>query len=177
MSLLQVSFEERFVDAQPGQICFTSLDGVDFKVFEPQPFNKDFFSHKIKSAALRYEIGISLRTGHIVWKFGGYPAGLYPDLKLARELYVHEIIQGELTFADRGYGDSRYFVSPNHTNAVGHKFIMSRHETVNKRLRQFRVLYNTFRHDIDKHPKCFHAVVNIVALVIKNEEPLFSILN
>lgn len=141
------------------------------------PFNKDYFSHKFKAAALRYEIGIALRTGHIVWKFGGYPAGAYPDLKIARELYVHQVMQGELTLADAGYKDADYFILPYQTNAKGHKFIMSRHETVNKRIRQFKVLYNTFYHNIEKHQKCFYAVTNITALVIKIEEPLFSILN
>lgn len=141
------------------------------------PFNKDYFSHKFKTAALRYEVGIAIKTGIIVWKFGGYPAGLYPDLKLSRELYVHQVMPGELTFADKGYSDDEYFIRPCDTNSVGHKFIMSRHETVNKRLRQFKVLSNIFRHDRAKHHKCFNAVVNITGLVIKLEEPLFSVLN
>lgn len=174
---MQISFEERLTDAQPGQLAFSSIDGVDFRVLEPIPFDKDYFSHKFKAAALRYEIGISLKTGHIIWKFGGYPAGAYPDLKLARELYVHQVIQGELTFADDGYQDEQYFILPRHTNAKGHKFIMSRHETVNKRIRHFKILKNTFYHDLEKHQKCFYAVTNITALIIKFEEPLFSILN
>lgn len=66
-----------------------------------------------------------------MWKFGGYPAGQYPDLKLARELYVHQVMPLELTLADKGYADDTYFFQPQGTNAVGHKFIMSRHETVN----------------------------------------------
>lgn len=81
---------------------------------------------------MRYEIGISLKTGEIVWKFGGFPAGAYSDLKIARELYVHEVLDGEITFADEGYRDKKYFILPDQTNAIGHKFIMSRHETVKK---------------------------------------------
>lgn len=99
---------------------------------EPAPFEKNFFSHKINTAGLRYEIGIVLRTGHIVWKFGGYPAGAYPDRRLARELYVHQVMPLELTLANKEYADDTYFVRPQATNPVGHKFIMSRHETVNK---------------------------------------------
>lgn len=162
----------------PGQLCFASIDGVHFRILEPSPFDKNYFSHKIKTAALAYEIGIGLKSGHIVWKFGGYPAGQYPDLKLSREFYVHQVMPGELTLADKGYNDgTTYFITPNATNPIGHKFIMSRHETVNKRIRQFKVLYNTFRHNMDKHKKCFDSVVNITALVIKFEEPLFSVLN
>lgn len=100
---------------------------------------------------MRYEIGLALRTGHMIWAFGGYPAGEYSDLKLSRELYIHEVMPGELTLADRGYKDRQYFVLPDATDPAGHKYIMSRHETVNKRLRQFRVLFHTFRHELEKH--------------------------
>lgn len=171
----QIKFDERLINCEPGQLAFVTLDGVDFKIFESKPFNRKFFSHKFKASALRYEIGLALVTGHIVWAYGGYPAGEYPDLKLSRELYVHQVMPGELTFADKGYRDAKFFITPDSTNNAGHKYIMSRHETVNKRFRQFRVLGNTFRHDIDKHTSCFHAVANITALVIKMEDPLFSL--
>jgi hypothetical protein len=82
---------------------------------------------------------------------------------------------GERTLADKGYNDSSQFILPNETNPHGHKIIMSRHETVNKRIRQFKVLYHTFRHSLEKHPTCFDAVVNITQLIIEFEEPLFAL--
>lgn len=151
------------------------MDGVDFKILEPIPFNKGWYSHKFKGAGLRYEIGLNIRTGNIIWAFGGYPCGLYPDLKLARETYVHSVGAGEKTMADKAYKDDNFFILPNDHNHTLHKLIMSRHETVNKRLKQFRILKHEFRHSLDKHPMVFHAVANVTQLMLQNGEPLFTI--
>lgn len=78
--------------------------------------------------------------------------------------------------ADKGYREPRYFILPNETNKTIHKRIMSRHETVNKRLKQFLILKQPFRHDLKKHPMVFKAVANLVQLMIENGEPLFSVL-
>lgn len=168
-------WENRKINSVQGQTCFTSLDGVDFKISEPSPFNPSFYSHKFKSAGLRYEIGLCLRTGEIIWAHGGYPCGDYPDLKIARDLFIQFLDESEKTVADKGYRDSNYFILPNEQNNIRHKKIMSRHETVNKRIRHFNILKNKFRHNKQLHGKCFHAVVNITQLIIKNEDPLFSV--
>lgn len=151
------------------------MDGVDFKILEPSNFNKKWYSHKFKGPGIRYELGLCIRTGSIVWKNGGYPCGEYPDLKLAREAYVLSVNQGEKTMADKGYNDSNFFILPNEVNSRMHKRIMSRHETLNKRIRQFNILSHTYRHDIKKHPMIFHAVVNITQIKIENGEPLFAL--
>lgn len=90
-----------------GQTTYTSIDGVDFKINEPKPFDPKWFSHKFKHAGLRYEIGLSLRKGEIVWAHGGYPCGAYSDLKLARELFVDFLEEKERAVADDGYKDSK----------------------------------------------------------------------
>lgn len=110
-----------------------------------------------------------------MWKHGGYPCGAYPDLKLARDAYIHSVDRGEMTLADKGYKDNRFFLLPNELNGNYHKKIMARHETVNKRLRQYKILKNTFRNTLKKHPTVFHAVVNLTQLTIQYEEPLFSV--
>lgn len=148
---------------------------MDFKIHEPSPFNSAYYSHKFKSAGLRYEIGICIRTGEIVWGYGGYPCGAYPDLKLTRVFLTGQLDPNEKVLADRGYNDPNYFILPNPTNSSRHNKIMSRHETVNGRIKTFKILSNTFRHDKEKHAQCFHAVLNITAVVIKTEEPLFSV--
>lgn len=152
------------------------MDGVDFKILEPTPFCNKWYSHKFKGPGLRYEIGLNIRTGSIVWKHGGYPCGEYPDLKIARDAYTLSVNPGEMTLADKGYRDSNFFLLPTERNGILHKKIMSRHETVNKRVRQFKILKETFRHPLVKHPTVFHAVVNITQLIIENGEPLYSII-
>lgn len=173
--LLQIIWENRFDSSVVGQTCFCSIDGIDFKIEEPTPFSAQWFSHKFRAAGLRYEVGLNIRTGHIVWSFGGYPCGAYTDLKLARESYVFSVNRGEKTLADKIYKDATFFILPNDDNKDIHSRIMSRHETVNKRLRQFNILKNTFRHDISKHPIVFHSVVNLTQLIIQNGQPLFNV--
>lgn len=111
----------------------------------------------------------------MVWAHGGFPCGAYPDLKLAKELFVEFLDEGERVMADRGYNDRQFFILPDLQNSSRHKLIMGRHETVNKRIKQFQVLNQKFRHEKSLHGKCFHAVVNITQIIIKNEEPLFSV--
>lgn len=127
--ILQIIWEKRFEGVVNGQTCFTSLDGVDFPILEPSPFNTGWYSHKFKGAGLRYEIGLNIRTGHIVWANGGYPCGIYSDLLLARESYIFSVGAGERTMADKGYKDTIFFILPDDGNQSIHKLIISRHET------------------------------------------------
>lgn len=173
---MQIIWENRVVSSVLGQTCFCSLDGVDFKIREPVPFSRLWYGHKFKAAGLRYEIGLNIRNGSMVWVNGGYPCGEYPDLKLARESYVLSVNHGEKTIADKGYNDQNFFIIPNNANTELHDKIMSRHETINKRMRQFQILKQTFRHNKSKHPMVFHAVANLTQPMIDNGEPLFRVL-
>jgi hypothetical protein len=122
---------------------------------------------------------LAISTGKIVWINGGLPCGLWPDLKIARQAYTSIVEFGELTLADLGYRDSNFFITPKNLGEFltpsRHKFIMQRHETINRRLKQFSILRNTFRHAIKKHPICFRAIANLVQLSMINGEPLFQI--
>ena len=46
---------------------------------------------------------------------------------------------------------------------------------MNARLKHFNVLRAHFRHELRLHGPCFHAVVNIVKLMV-DEEPLFNVI-
>lgn len=88
-------------------------DGTDLKIREPQPFNKKWYSHKFKGPGVRYEIGLSIRNGDIVWTSGsgGFPCGDWADIKIARELYVH-YAKNEKTLENRGYIQFNRFKQP-----------------------------------------------------------------
>lgn len=150
-----------------------SLDGTDFRIEEPTPFDRKWFSYKFKSAGLRYEVGLAIKTGKIVWLYGGFPCGQYNDLMIAREKLINFLQPQEKVLADKGYRDPR-FILPNDENAARHKFIMSRHETINKRFKQFNALLDRFRHGPEKHPSVFYAVGNVLSKVLE-EEPLYSV--
>lgn len=166
----------------PNAWCFVSLDATDCPIQEPSPFSTKWYSHKLEGAGLKYEVGLCIRTGEIVWVYGGVPCGKFPDLKLARERYIHEVSVGEKTIADKGYRDNEYFIHPkipNTTveNARLQKQIMARHETLNGRLKSFAILTQPYRHDKETHRSCFYAVANIVQLMLLNGEPLYDINN
>ena len=142
---------------------------------EPTQFNPKWFSHKFHGPGLRYEIGLCIRTGDIVWANGGLPCGQWSDLRIARSLILEETQPGEMIIADRGYRDEEFFDIPANEGDQLKKLILARHETVNRRIKQFRCMGSKFRHDLHLHPRFFHAVVNLCQLTIENGEPLFQV--
>ena len=72
-----------------------------------------------------------------------------------------------MVLADGGYTDPNYFrVLTRDGDYLQITQIWARHETVNGRLKHFRCLKNTFRHDLFLHPRFFHAVVNVTQLML-----------
>jgi len=166
---------KRFLNAPVGTNTFMSLDGTDCRIMEPSEFDEKWFSHKFNGPGLRYEIGVSIHTGDIVWAHGGYPCGEWSDLRLFRDALIEAIAPGERIVADRGYNDLNFFDFPNGNADIRKKIILARHETVNKRLKQFCCLKERFRHPLHLHPRFFHACVNITQLMIENGDPLYEI--
>ena len=87
---------------------------TDFRIPEPRPFAKKWWSFKFNGPGLRYEIALEVMSGHIVWAHGGFPCGRYPDLKIAREKFVKLLHPKERAVADKGYRfDSRFICAKN----------------------------------------------------------------
>ena len=140
---------------------------------EPSEFNPKWWSHKFNGPGLRYEIAIYIRTGDIVWAHGGFPCGQWPDLRLARNAFIHRLQPEEKALADNGYRDQNYFEFSNGDQQ--RKRILARHETVNGRIKLFGCMKERFRHALYLHPRFFHAVVNLTQLMIENGEPLYEV--
>ena len=64
---------------------------------------KTWYSHKFKYSAVRYEVGLSILKGDIVWINGPFPAGLYPDINIFRENLKGALDEDERVVADDGY--------------------------------------------------------------------------
>lgn len=62
-----------------------SIDGTYLRINGPSSFNSKQYSHKFKSAVVRYEIGISIGGADIVWALNGLEAG---EWKKFQDLYV-----------------------------------------------------------------------------------------
>ena len=155
---------------------YVSVDGTDCAVQEPSVFDPMWFSHKINGAGVRYEIGLSV-AGEIVWVNGPFPCGKYPDIKIFKNSMVQALREEECLIADNGYNHQKC-ITPNTVsddNRKLHSRIRARHETVNRRLKIFSILRQVYRHPLDDHWLYFHAVAQIVALTIKETNPLFAL--
>ena len=79
--------------------------------------------------------------------------------------------------ADKGYrGEAEHIVTPTGDRSLDLGGpVRGRHETVNKRFKQFGILRRIFRHNVNKHQPAFAAVVVITQLSLENGEPLFAV--
>jgi hypothetical protein len=131
------------------------------------------YSHKFKKAALRYELGVCIRTGDLVWIHGPFPAGDWNDLAIFLNAIKYYLLPGECVEADDGYkaedpavvrapGAVR-FMEDKHWHMKRSK-ARRRHETINQRIKQYSVLTHRFRHDLGKHSMCFRACAVLTQL-------------
>ena len=132
-----------------------SIDGTDFRVEQQGPAvrGNPFGSHKYAGhSALRYEVGIDILAGNLVWVGGPYPAGAWPDIKIFYNELAHLLEPGERVEADNGYvGHPDKIKCPNNDCNPVEKLAMqarvrSRHETFNGRLKFWGILGQKFRH-------------------------------
>ena len=149
---------------------------MDFPINEPLYSRNTvefviWFSHKINGPALRYELGVCIQTGDIVWIAGPFPPGQWPDSVIFDFAMKKELAEGERVEADAGYMGPDLPVR--HPNDFGGNEqwkrmkgrARARHEQVNAILKQFNILGQTFRHSKHKH----YRVVLAVAAIVQSE--------
>ena len=147
------------------------------QIEEPTLFDKHWYSHKFKSAGVRYEVAISIDRGRIVWVNGPYRCGQNPDLNIFRDRLKLILEPGENVVADSGYRDERCVQAkdiPPQWRPL-HSRIRARHECINRRFKQFSALTTTFRHDVSKHGLVFHAIANLTHLQMELTNDLFDV--
>ncbi len=65
--------------------CTMTVNGIVFRIPQKGVTKKGntFGSHKyVEKSTLRYELGVDILVGNLVWIQGPYPAGKYTDIKL-----------------------------------------------------------------------------------------------
>lgn len=85
----------------------------------------------------------------------------------------------EYVVADVGYRDDSVILPSELTIQEGinlHNRVRTRHETLNSRLKNFSVLKETFRHDLDFQSNWFFTVLDLTQLSL-DENPQFLIHN
>ena len=178
----QIKWEDRFL-GDTGEVCLITVDGTTFRISEPRPFkketNKIWYDQKTKKVSICYEIGVSIKTGRIVWFNGPYPAGWGPDLKIFNQKLIKLCIPLEKVMVNRNYRDSpraytkkhvvKYICREAYTLTPEYMAIwqaLACHETINGRLKNWACLSQVHRRDRTKHDILFCAVLVITQLEI-----------
>ena len=163
-----------------------TVDGVDCRVKEPYPFDKDWsprwFSEKISGPGLCYEIAVYIMTGKICWVAGPFPCGLYNDWTIFKERgLMANLDVGERVEADNGYaaGDPLVCKTPGgpwhpiESQKIRRR-VRARHESINCLVKHWGVLSSKYHHSFFKHGNCFRAVMVLTQLRILNGACIFS---
>ena len=129
---------------------------------------------------MRYEIGVCIQTGDIVWCNGPYKPGKWNDIMIFRHKLKKRMTNyREKVEADMGYRGEfdtirhpRDYISM--VDKKAKRIARARHETINKRLKVFNALHDTWRHDISKHKYAIKAIVTLVQLSFERGEKPFQ---
>ena len=110
---------------------------------------------------------------------GPFAAGNWADLPIFQRWLKAMLNHGECVEADGGYRGDANVKHPKDCTNFGEEEMKSaaraRHETVNRRLKIFRVLKDTFRHDLNKHIFCFDACAVVTQLNLQSFEPIYQV--
>lgn len=177
----QIRWTDRFKPGPYGarvRTCYVTLDGTDFRIAEPMPFSKKWYSHKFKRAGVRYEIAICIQTGEIVFVNGPFACGRWPDVKIFKSKLLGLLAPGEMVEADNGYPNlacrvpkQRISLQDSRARALAR----ARHECINKKFKQWGCLDQPFRHALWKHKCCAQAIFGITQLAIRRGEIAFDV--
>ncbi len=87
-----------------------TVDGTNFHISEKGIAKKGntLASHKYAGkSALRYELGVDIVAGNLVWIQGPYPAGKYTDIKNFDMVLRHFLELGKRSRPTRATADTR----------------------------------------------------------------------
>jgi hypothetical protein len=107
--------------------------------------------------------------------------GRYTDIKIFNKVLFHFLALGERVKADEGYVRHPDKIKcPQNVGNLAEKWTMqgrvrARHEMLNNRLNNWRILSQVYRHDIMWHGEVFWACAAVTQLTIENGELLFEV--
>lgn len=180
-----IHWSRRFRNAPKDVWCYVTVDGTDFSIGEPVPFDRRWKSHKSKGASVKYEVAISIYSGDIVWIYGPH-IGSKHDLSVFRESLVKMLDEGEMVEADAGYGAVGKAVGTDGLIRSRDDYMSeeerreksearARLETCNRRFKQWGILKQQFRNQKKLHQYVFYAIAVMTQMSIDNGNVLFQI--
>ena len=176
----QIHWSNRLKYRRQNQHCTITVDGTDFKIYEPAPFSPSWYSHKFRGPGIRYEVALSIQGGDIVWINGPFACGKWPDIRIFRQRLIYKLCNGEMAEADRGYrGEPTKVKTPVDYITLRERKrkcrARARQETVNRRFKQFGILSQRYRHDLRTHKIVFESIVVLTQMDIDNGNRLFRV--
>jgi hypothetical protein len=162
--------------------CMISVDCLDCPCSEPFPAVKSIYSKKFNGPGIKYEVGICIKTGHIVWINGPFPAGNSEKTIFRNGLLLELADPWELVECDTGLRGCDRARIPDQAMTIGEgkqkSVVRGRHENINGKLKVFNVLVAYFHHHagkdrdvmLNKHGLCFGAVAVITQLKLASGE-------
>lgn len=157
-----------------------SIDCTDFQIAEPIPFSDEWYCYKFRGPGLRYEVGLCIQTGDIVWINGPFKCGRWPDIKIFRRNLRQLLQPGEQVECDsghRGEPSCRHCdIIMNITDREAKQLVMARQEDMNADLKLFGCLKQVWRHDRHLHKYVFAAAAVLTQLSYNLQEgPKFQV--
>ena len=184
LSFSQIRWENRKIEDN-GSESLVTVDGVDFRIREQQytvgtTGYRIWYSHKFNGAGLRYEIGVCIQTGDIVWVAGPFPPGDYPDVEIFQIGMMNYLDEGETVEADAGYGGDIPVRTPDDFGGnIEWRRMKGRaracHETVNGAIKQYAIMNEVYRHSVHKHYSLMKAVCALVQSEIEEGNITFQV--
>ena len=144
-----IDFNKRFAGWDGLTQCLILIDGTDCPVQEPWPFYGQWYSSKFNGPAVKYEVGVCIKTGFIVWLNGPFVASKN-DGRIFRETLEGLLAADESVEVDGGYKGSDKMKGP--TAATSQKdrkqklVVRGHHENVNGFLKVYNVQNFPFHH-------------------------------
>jgi hypothetical protein len=112
-----IDWNDRFENFKPGNCAAVTVDCTDFHVLETYPFEKGLWL--FNRPGLRYEIGVCIATGLIVWLNGPYLPQQMNDLSIFQHRMMWALTDGEWIVGDQGYHDGDSLSSQNNLDLNG----------------------------------------------------------
>lgn len=182
-----ILLDSRFVGFDGTCNCLITLDCTDCPVMEPYPFDPKWYSQKFNGPAVKYEVAVCIKTGHIVWISGPHPASLN-DASIFIQGLSNLLAVDEGAEVDGVYKGHDQLKAPSVAKtrkARKQKSIArGRGEINNSKLKVFGVLCKSFRNTgtrdqgeemLVKHGLCFDAVAVVTQLKYESGEKIFDV--
>jgi hypothetical protein len=126
-----------------------------------------FGSHKYAGkSALRYELGIDILVGNLVWIQGQYSAGKYTDIKFSTRFCVISSSRVSGSRPTRATAATPTKANPAENRTMQAR-VRARHKTLNGWLKNWGILSQVFRHHITMHGDVYRACVVVSRLTVE----------